>query len=543
MTFYPDQRNVQQMVHSNASDKEDNEELQVLGYTPTFRREFSNLATISFAFSILGLCFSVAITFNTPLLLGGPTSVTWCWFIGAINSFTLASSIAEVVSAYPTCGGIYGACARLSPKKYRPTVGWIVGWLNLLGLIVGLTSTESGLANMILAAVSISTNGTYATTSGRVVGLTIGLLVIHGILNSLRTRYLAHFTIPFMFITLGATFLIIILLLAMTPRSDMHATSYVFGADGLINGTGGWGSSVSFLLGLLSVEWSLTGYDCTAHICEELHRAAYAAPTAIVISYVGSAVSGWILNIVLVLCSGSFSDLPGVSGSAFLTIMVLRLGFRIAIALWVFVCITAFFAAQTIIQAISRALYAFSRDHGLPDGGFFGRTTSSTQTPLRAVWLTAFLSALPVLLYLVSDVAANAIFAVPAMALNLSYVIPIILRRIFHSHPEVKFKPGPYYMGDGWLGAFVNVWGTLWTIFICVMFSLPTLLPVTVTTMNYAAPVTVGVLAITGFWYMLGAHRHYHGPPSGPSSGPGPELDAEHNVLQKADPGIVEGDA
>ncbi|EEB87772.1 hypothetical protein MPER_14741, partial [Moniliophthora perniciosa FA553] len=78
---------------------------------------------ISFAFSIMGLCSSIATTFNTPLTLGGPASalkVTWCWILGASMCFTLGSSIAEIVSAYPTCGGLYTASAQLSPKKHRP---------------------------------------------------------------------------------------------------------------------------------------------------------------------------------------------------------------------------------------------------------------------------------------------------------------------------------------------------------------------------------------------------------------------------------------
>lgn len=422
-------------------------------------------------------------------------------------------------------------------------MGWIVGWLNILGQTVGLTSTEYGLANMILAAVYISTNGGISITPGKVVGVTTGLLVIHGILNSLKTRHLAYFTSSFVFINLGVTFLIIILLLAMTPRSEMHSTSYVFGAEGLINGTGGWNNGISFLLGLLSVQWTMTGYDCTAHISEELRRAAYAAPAAIIIATIGTGIAGWLLNIVLILCSGPFADLPGPSGSAFLAIMVLQLGPHIAIALWVFVCMTAFFVAQTSTQAVSRTFYALSRDRGLPDGGFFGHISAATQTPLRAVWLTVLVSILPGLLDLASPTAANAVFAMTAMASDLSYVIPIILRRIYHSHPEVKFKPGPYYMGDGWIGVFANVWCALWTFFVCVVFSLPTQIPVTPINMNYASVITVGVIATSGLWYLLSAHRHYHGPVSNlPSEEKNGDV-VEHDIPEKADTDDVGEDA
>jgi amino acid transporter len=66
------------------------------------------------------------------------------------------SSIAEIVSAFPTCGGLYTASAQLCPRKRRPIVGWVVGWLNILGQVAGVSSTEFGLANMIWAAVSIA---------------------------------------------------------------------------------------------------------------------------------------------------------------------------------------------------------------------------------------------------------------------------------------------------------------------------------------------------------------------------------------------------
>ena len=99
--------------------------------------------------------------------------VTWCWLLGAVMCFTLSAyllhsihvwkptpsfcvgtSIAEIVSAFPTCGGLYTASAQLCPRQHRPIVGWVVGWMNILGQAAGVSSAEFGLANMILAAVS-----------------------------------------------------------------------------------------------------------------------------------------------------------------------------------------------------------------------------------------------------------------------------------------------------------------------------------------------------------------------------------------------------
>jgi hypothetical protein len=61
------------------------------------------------------------------------------------------------------------------------------------------------------------------------------------------------------------------------------------------------------------------------------------------------------------------------------------------------------------------------------------------------------------------------------------------LRRVYHSHPEVNFKPGPFYMGDGLLGLLANAMCISWTLFVCVIFSLPNLIPVTAQNMNYAS--------------------------------------------------------
>lgn len=124
---------------------------------------------------------------------------------------------------------------------------------------------------------------------------------------------------------------------------------------------------------------------------------------------------------------------------------------------------------------------------GLPDAGFFGKVSTKTSTPLRSIWLVTVVCVLPGLLDLASPIASNAVFSLTAMALDLSYIIPIFCRRVFHSHPDVMFKPGPFFMGYGWLGFACNTICISWTLFVCVIFSLPNNLPVTAANMNYAS--------------------------------------------------------
>lgn len=87
--------------------------------------------------------------------------------------------------------------------------------MNVLGNIAGAASTEWGLAvsqtrwsterhtdciqEMIWAAYGASRNDDFEASAGQVVGLFVGLLCLHGLLNSLKTRQLAFFTQFFVF--------------------------------------------------------------------------------------------------------------------------------------------------------------------------------------------------------------------------------------------------------------------------------------------------------------------------------------------------------
>ncbi|KAI5479091.1 amino acid transmembrane transporter [Pseudohyphozyma bogoriensis] len=459
----------EELEKGSISDSED-ALLEALGYRQEFVREFTNLSTISFAFSI-------------------------------------RTSIAEIVSAYPTNGGLYSASAYLVPGHWKAPVGWVVGWLNLLGQVSGLASSAFGLSQMIFAAVAISTDGDFVASPGALVGLTAGILLIVGLINSLGTRVLSRFTQTFVFINLGSVLGIVIALFVTTK--EKHTAKYTF--TGFQNGSGWSSNGLSFLLGLLSVQWTMTDYDATAHICEEVRRASVAAPAAIFVAVIGTGLIGWVYNIVLVLCSGPFDGLPGVSGYAVATILANNFGKTGFYVAWVPVCMTSFFVCCAGLQANARAFFAFSRDSGLPDRGFFAKV-SKDRIPVNAVWLVVGLSMALCFLEFASYTAIEAIFALCAVALDSSYIIPIACKLVFRNHPDVMFKPGPFHLGTGLLQYFVNGIAISWTIFVCIILCLPQEIPVTKNNFNYASVITAGVMILSGIWWFLGGKAFYHGP-------------------------------
>lgn len=168
--------------------------------------------------------------------------------------------------------------------------------------------------------------------------------------------------------------------------------------------------------------------------------------------------------------------------------------------------------AQRLTPANARALFAFSRDHGLPDGKLLGKINPYTKTPINAVWCVVILSVALGCLDFASPIAAEAVFSLATVALDLSYGLPIFFRMIFAGHEGVDFKPGPFYMGDGWLSKVINWVAVIYIVFECVILSIPAVYPVTKETMNYAGPITIGVMLLGAAWYLVFARRHYFGP-------------------------------
>ncbi|WFD00665.1 polyamine transporter tpo5 [Malassezia yamatoensis] len=517
-------QSIPHVIHEDVSvdrvslNEDDAELAKRMGHRSEFAREFRSFSTISYAFAIMGLVSSIATTFNTPFVYGGPATTVWAWLMGSCFNLALGTAIAELVSSYPSSGGLYSASGLLVPMRYRAPVAWVTGWLNFTGQIAGIAGSEYGLAQMIFGWVYVVTDGRFVATNRETVGLYFGLLFVHGAINSLGTRILAKLTSGYVIVNLGITFVIIITVLACTPLHEMHNGSYTFGTiDNQTGYSGMGGSALSFFMGLQSVQFVMTDYDATAHISEEVHRAAIAAPVAIMIAVSGTGIIGWLLNIVLVIVSGDVAQSePGnwPGGLAMAEIIYQRIGKVGFLVIWPFVCSVAFFVVTTALQANARSFYAFSRDKGLPDRGFFARINKVTGTTVNAVWLVIAPCILLGCLGLASYSALSAIFALAALGMDFSYLIPIACRQIFQDHPDVLYKPGPFSLGRGWFARVVNGIAIVWTIFECTILSIPLSLPITAPTFNYSWVIMMGVLVLSIIWYLLYAHKHYKGPRS-----------------------------
>ncbi|GAQ04488.1 uncharacterized amino-acid permease C15C4.04c [Aspergillus lentulus] len=462
-----------------------------IGYKQELKREFSKWSTVSYAISILGILGSVPATFGAPLAAGGPATAVWCWFLGSCMAMCIGSSVAELVSAYPTAGGMYFVTKHVVPDDQVPIFSWVQGWCNLLGQTAGVSSVAYTVSQMLLACASMNSE-----TAMQTVALSIVVLCVLGVICSLTTKTLHRIVFWFAPINISATICICLMLLYLTPDKQSARWVFTHFTDG-----SGWGSKLfSFLLGFISVAWTMTDYDGTTHMSEETHDAASLGPLAIQSAVLVSGIMGWVLTISLCFC---LTDLDSIlrtpTGLPAAQIFLNAGGKTGGTIMWGFAILVQFFTGCSAMLADTRMAYAFARDEALPFSSFLSKINKYTLTPVNAVWFVVLFSISLNCIAIGSTQTATAIFSITAPALDISYVSVILAHRLYKD--KVNFVEGPFTLGK-W-GASINWVSIVWVLFISTVLFFPPTVPVTASNMNYAICVGAFIAAFALFWWVL----------------------------------------
>uniref|UniRef100_A0A0D2XNU3 Choline transport protein n=1 Tax=Fusarium oxysporum (strain Fo5176) TaxID=660025 RepID=A0A0D2XNU3_FUSOF len=150
-------------------------------------------------------------------------------------------------------------------------------------------------------------------------------------------------------------------------------------------------------------------------------------------------------------------------------------------------------AAATGLQAYLTFLYYTDMclQQGLPFAEYWQHIDPKRGIPWRTTLLSAAFCAVYGLIYVASTTAFNSIINATCLMLNLSYVIPqgVLLTQGRDKLPRRAFSLGK-------LGYAVNLYSVVFMIVIGVVFCLPQTNPTTAGSMNYNAPVIVGLFTI-----------------------------------------------
>jgi amino acid transporter len=198
----------------------------------------------------------------------------------------------------------------------------------------------------------------------------------------------------------------------------------------------------AFLLGLSYVLYTLTGYDASAHTAEETHDAQVNVPRGLWQAVFWSWAVGLVMVAAFVLAMpsveegaaagwGSFSYMYGASHMPFALSLIIAIG----------LVVVNYICALAGLTSLSRMMFAFARDGGLPASRFFSHVSLTWRTPTYAIWVGAGLALLSMVYapyYLVLAVAC-------AVFMYISYVMPIAAG--FLAEGKLWKEKGPFNLG------------------------------------------------------------------------------------------------
>src|SRR5215204_772063 len=123
----------------------DSKRLAEMGYSQDLSRNWSGFSNFAISFSIISILAGCFTNFGAGWNNGGPISISWTWPLLGIFILIIGFTMSELVSAYPTSGGIYWWASKLG----GPKAGFFTGWLNLIGLVAVTAGVSYGCATFI----------------------------------------------------------------------------------------------------------------------------------------------------------------------------------------------------------------------------------------------------------------------------------------------------------------------------------------------------------------------------------------------------------
>lgn len=474
-------------------------ETKSFGYKQELLRDMGGFSNFAVSFSIISILTGAVSYYGYGFSQGGPAMMGIGWPLVTFFVLFVAAAMAELTSAIPTSGAIYHWAAILG----GPTWGWFTGWLNIVGQVTIVAGIDYGCAtfasNLIFAHPSkFQFLATYAF-----------ILTSHALLNHFGINLVAKLnSISAIYHVLGVLLIMGVLMLV----GPQHHVSYLFSTFSTQTSSSMpyWGA---FLIGLLQAQWTLTGYDASAHTSEETLNPRVRAPWGVFLSVAISGIFGFILLALVTMSIKDPNAVAAAGNNAFIVAIQQAVGTRFSgVLLWL-VTIAMWFCGCSSITSSSRMVYAFSRDNGLPFASYLKRVSRHFHTPSTAIWVVAAIAFLSGI--------SNGIYAVigtmSVIGLYGSYLIPIGLKLRAQMHGIwTEQDDGPWNLGK-W-SVPVSVIASLWVIFLIgLMILSPTDVQLTSGLILHYATGKIFFVVIVALVidYSLSARHSFSGPKLG----------------------------
>jgi len=397
--------------------------LHRMGYAQELARRMGAFQNFALSFSIICVLAGCLTAYQLAFSAGGGFSIGVGWPVGCGFALLCAASMGQIASAYPTAGGLYHWGSILGGKG----LGWAAAWFNMLGLVFGVGANSVGAytlgVNLLLPMFGIDPTP-YTSFWPQLVAILI-LIGSLGLFNHIGIRVTTLLTDFSGYLIFTVTVVLTVTLFIAAPHIDLTRLWKYHNYTGDVGGDvwpAASGAVYVFMLGFLQVCYTVAGYDASAHTSEETKNAAREVPRGMIRAVWWSFVFGYLLLVGILMATPNLDQAAQQGGNVvFWVLNGASIWHWLRIFLYVGVVIANYLCCLATVTALSRMIFAFARDGGMPFSKKLRFVSPRFRTPVNAVWLACVLGLISTLYAPAFAVLASAC----AVLLYLSYALPI----------------------------------------------------------------------------------------------------------------------
>lgn len=494
------------ILHSILGDDQI-EEIEHFKYEQNLLRKLTVTSIIGLGFSLMGVPFGLSSTLWISLVDGGNVTILYGWLVVVFFSLCVVLSLSEIISKYPTSGGVYHFSAILASPKHSLRSSWFTGWLLLIGTMTYAVSIMFLGAQFVLSIVGLK-DSAYHENVFYVLLVYMGLLLVCGFINWQFSGQLERINKMCILWSIYTVLAIDFLLIFYAKRTN-SIKEILTNFD---NSRSGWPDALAFMVGLQSSSFTLTGYGMLFSMTDEVKNPERNMPKGAISATVLAGVMGVIFIIPILTILPELTLLLDKTPEVMPVDLVFKIAtesYVISFLLALLLVGTLFFQAIGSLTTASRATYAFARDGGLPFQHLWVEVDPSHDgVPKNALYLSMVMCAILSLLALVSTSAFNAFLGSSVICLALANGVPIMLSML---NGRKSIKGGAFrLLIFGWV---VNALSVLWIAFLTVILCLPPAIKhLTWFSMNYALVVIAAFLGVATVGYITWGSANFTGP-------------------------------
>jgi urea carboxylase system permease len=448
-------------------------DLASLGYKQELRRGLGPFSSFASGFSFVSILTTVFQLFALGFGLGGP-AYFWTWPIVFLGQFAVCLIFAELAAQYPVAGAIY----QWSRRVANDPIGWIAGWLMMIGYVISVAAIAIALQTVLPEIWSgfqlVGSDTSPLSADGAKNAIVLGSICIAlcTVISSLGVTKMATLTRIGVTCEIVGVVVVLVLLFANAKRGpDVVLHTY---------GAGGGGSYVGpFFASMLMAAYVMYGFDSAAELSEETDDPRRIAPRAILSCMLVSAVGGGLMILAAMMAAPSItSEDLSLGGIPY----VLEAVLPTALAKFVLavVAISIFSAALAISASATRVVFSMARDGRLPFARALSYVSPRTQTPFVAGAVVSVLAIGVLLLNLGQTGVFASITSVSVVIVYMAYLfvtVPLLVKRlrtgVRASSPYAAPVAGPGVFSLGRLGLPINVFAVVWGVAMVVNIGWP----------------------------------------------------------------------